>query len=125
MLMLDRRLLDAGEAPCTPSEERLLQHLIASHRGRPEFGAAVSPMTLEAGILHYHYADNASAKPASMALALADADNFEDDASLTSRGVWQLDHRRAYRGRSDWGRDVAPSGERAVTGKTERPPSRG
>jgi len=123
MLMLDRRLRDPGEAPCTRSEERLLQHLIASHHGRPEFGAAVAPMTLEAEILHY--ADNASAKSASMALALADAGNFEGDASLTSRAVWQLDHRRAYRGRSDWGRDVAPGGERVVAGKTERPPSRG
>jgi 3'-5' exoribonuclease len=123
MLMLDRRLRDAGETPCTPSEERLLQHLIASHHGRQEFGAAVAPMTLEAEILHY--ADNASAKSASMALALGDAGNFEGDGLLTSRAVWALDHRRAYRGRSDWGREAGSGRESAVGGKTERPPSRG
>ena len=86
MLMLDRRLRRAVAAPCGPGEERLLQHLIASHHGRQEFGAAVAPMTLEAEILHH--ADNASAKTASMARALADADNFEGDALLTSRVVW-------------------------------------
>ena len=38
-----------------------LQHLIASHHGRQEFGAAVPPMTLEAEILHF--ADNAAPRP--------------------------------------------------------------
>jgi 3'-5' exoribonuclease len=123
MLMLDRRLRHAEEVPCTPGEERQLQHLIASHHGRQEFGAAVAPMTLEAEILHY--ADNASAKSATMARALADAGNFEGDAVLTSRPVWELDHRRAFRGRSDWGREVERWGAGAEAGKTERPPSRG
>jgi len=52
-----------------------VHYLIASHHGRQELGGAVAPMTLEAEILHY--ADNASAKSASMALALADAGDFE------------------------------------------------
>ena len=66
MLMLDRRLRRRRRGPVHPERANdLLQHLIASHHGRQEFGAAVAPMTLEAEILHY--ADNASAKSASMA----------------------------------------------------------
>ena len=72
-----------------------------SHHGKLEFGAAVPPMTLEAEVLHY--ADNASAKTASMADALADPANFEGDELVSARTLWQLDRRRAYRGRSDWG----------------------
>jgi hypothetical protein len=29
--------------------------------------------------------------------------NFEGDALVSARTVWQLDRRRAYRGKSDWG----------------------
>jgi hypothetical protein len=58
-------------------------------------------MTLEAEVLHF--ADNASAKAASMADALTDADNFAGEALVSVRGLWQLDRRRAYRGSSDWG----------------------
>jgi 3'-5' exoribonuclease len=87
--------------PCTETELAILHHLILSHHGRLEFGAAVPPMTLEAEVLHY--ADNASAKTASMADALSDPANFEGDALVSARTVWQLDRRRAYRGKSDWG----------------------
>jgi hypothetical protein len=38
-----------------------------------------------------------------MADALADPDNFTGEALVSARGLWQLDRRRAYRGRSDWG----------------------
>ena len=41
MLMLDDRLRRQASPPCTDDERRLLQHLIASHHGRQEFGAAV------------------------------------------------------------------------------------
>jgi hypothetical protein len=58
-------------------------------------------MTLEAEILHY--ADNASAKSASMADAVTDPENFTDDALVSTRTIWQLDKRRAYRGKFDWG----------------------
>ncbi len=111
LLMLDRRLGDQDPAPCTEREIVLLHHLIASHHGRLEFGATVLPMTLEAEVLHF--ADNASAKTASMADAVADGDNFAGEALVSAKSLWQLDRRRAYRGKSDWG------------GKTERPPSRG
>lgn len=100
-LLLDRTVRGAVPAPCTPRELALLQHLVLSHHGKLEFGAAVPPQTLEAEVLHY--ADNASAKTASMAEALADPDNFEGNELISARPLWQLDRRRAYRGRSDWG----------------------
>lgn len=100
-LRLDRAVRAAVPPPCTEQELALLQHLVLSHHGKLEFGAAVSPMTLEAEVLHY--ADNASAKTASMADALADPSHFEGDELVSARPLWQLDRRRAYRGRSDWG----------------------
>ena len=99
-LMLDRRIAEAPTPPCTEDGLTVLHHLILSHHGQLEFGAAVPPMTLEAEILHY--ADNASAKSASMADALADPDNFTGTDPMSSRGIWQLDRRRAYRGNVDW-----------------------
>lgn len=104
-LMLERRLNQQGSAPCTDLERRLLHHLILAHHGKLEFGAPVQPMTLEAEVLHY--ADNASAKTASMSEALTDGDNFHGNATISARGLWQLDRRRAFRGRSEWGRVVA------------------
>lgn len=101
MLMLDRRLALADPPPCTEQERLALHHLIASHHGRQEFGAAVPPMTLEAEVLHF--ADNASAKTASMADAIADPDHFVGDALVSAKPIWQLDRRRAFRGKSDWG----------------------
>jgi 3'-5' exoribonuclease len=101
-LMLERAVRGAAPMPCTEEELDLLQHLVLSHHGRQEFGAPVPPMTLEAEILHH--ADLASARTASMQGALEDDTLFEGDARVTARTVWQLDRRRAYRGRSDWGR---------------------
>ena len=101
MLMLARRVAAPEPAPCTERELTILQHLIASHHGRPEFGAPVPPMTLEAEVLHF--ADNASAKTSSMADALLEADHFPAGALVRARALWQLDRRRAYRGRCDWG----------------------
>jgi 3'-5' exoribonuclease len=100
-LMFDRTLRAADPMPCTDDEAALIQHFILSHHGQLEFGAAVPPMTLEAEILHY--ADNASAKSASMADAVTDPENFTDDALVSTRTIWQLDKRRAYRGKFDWG----------------------
>jgi 3'-5' exoribonuclease len=105
MLMLARRT--AGWAPLRERELWIVQHLIASHHGRLEFGAAVPPMTLEAEVLHY--ADNASAKCASMAEAVEDTDNFQGDQLVSTRALWQLDQRKAYRGRSDWGMEPGTS----------------
>ena len=101
-LMLERRVAPVVPAPCTERELMLLQHLILSHHGKLEFGAPVQPMTLEAEVLHY--ADNASAKTASMADVLADGDGFSADA-MVSRPDWRIDRRRGYRGASDWGRE--------------------
>jgi 3'-5' exoribonuclease len=101
--MLDRRIDLCAEPPCTEQERHILLHLILSHHGKLEFGSPVTPMTLEAEALHW--ADNASAKTASMADALAEAAAFGD--RLVSRNTfWQLDRRRAYRGTSDWGAPV-------------------
>ena len=104
MLMLHRRVAAERPAPCTERELLIIQHLIASHHGRLEFGATAPPMTLEAEILHY--ADDASAKSASMAAALGDPDLFVGDAPVSARGVWHLDRRKVYRGVSDWGREA-------------------
>lgn len=108
-LMLERRLDEAslGAPPCTSEERRLLLHLILSHHGRLEYGSPVAPLTLEAEVLHW--ADNASARTASMAEALRDADAFADGL-VCQRRVWQLDNRRPYRGASDWGRTSQPAG---------------
>ncbi|HXE56915.1 MAG TPA: HD domain-containing protein [Gemmatimonadales bacterium] len=111
VIMLERRVKEQPTAPCTDQELMLLEHLILSHHGKLEFGAAVPPMTLEAEVLHY--ADNASAKTASMLEALTDPENFTGD-SLFSRPMWQLDRRKAYRGTSDWG--LPPAEEQAGPG---------
>ncbi|HEX6090356.1 MAG TPA: HD domain-containing protein [Gemmatimonadales bacterium] len=99
-LMLDRRVAQEPAPPCSGEGLTILHHLILSHHGQLEFGAAVPPMTLEAEILHY--ADNASAKAASMADAITDPENFNGEEPMSARGIWQLDRRRAYRGSVDW-----------------------
>lgn len=99
-LRFERRLAEEAEPPCTTLERDLLLHLILSHHGRRELGSPVEPMTLEAEALHH--ADNASAKTASMADVLADPEMFRDGSDV-SRSHWTLDHRRAFRGGSDWG----------------------
>jgi 3'-5' exoribonuclease len=100
-LALERRLDETSPAPCTPAERQLLLHLVLSHHGRLEYGSPVPPLTLEAEVLHW--ADNASARTASMAEALRDADAFSEGL-ISQQRVWQLDHRRPYRGTSDWGK---------------------
>jgi len=97
--MLDRRLDEEEEPPCTNEEREVLLHLILSHHGKLEFGSPVSPMTLEAEVLHW--ADNASAKTASMADLLTDPGNFPEGP--VSKPNWQLDRRRVYRQGCDWG----------------------
>ncbi len=89
-LMLDRRLSQEPEPPCTPVERNLLLHLVLSHHGKLEFGSPVPPMTLEAEVLHW--ADNASAKTAGLAEALRGAQSF-----------WPIEGRRLFHGSSDWG----------------------
>jgi 3'-5' exoribonuclease len=98
-LMLERRLGDEPEPPCTAPEQEILLHLIVSHHGRLEYGSPVLPMMLEAEILHW--ADNASAKTASVAEALGEAALFP--AGDVSEPVRGLDGRRVFRAKSDWG----------------------
>ena len=99
-LMLERRIALEPVPPCSAAGLEQLHHMILSHHGQLEFGAAVCPMTLEAEVLHY--ADNASAKTASMADAIGDPENFNGEELTTARTLWQLDRRRAYRGVVDW-----------------------
>ena len=98
-LMLDRRLDEEEEPPCTESERQVLLHMILSHHGRLEYGSPVTPMTLEAEVLHW--ADNASAKTASVGDALSSDENFQDGP--ISKPQWTLDHRRGCRTECDWG----------------------
>ena len=107
-LMLDRRIHRADAPPCTATELVQLHHLILSHHGVHEHGAPVLPMTLEAELLHQ--ADLASARGASMEDALADPSLFMSEEEISARGVWQLDRRRVWRGRSDWGRVATDDG---------------
>jgi len=111
-LMLDRRVGEEENPPCTDQELEILHHLILSHHGQLEFGSPVMPMTLEAEVLHY--ADNASAKTASMADALENAENFTGE-ELFSKSLWQLEKRRAFRGKSDWGKHSASDEGRGET----------
>jgi 3'-5' exoribonuclease len=99
VLMLERRLALEPEPPCTPIEREILSHLVLAHHGWLEFGSPVLPLMLEAEVLHW--ADNASAKTASLADALRDAQKFP--AGLFSTPQPGLEQRRVYRGRSDWG----------------------
>lgn len=109
-LLLNRKLDRAEPCPCTAQERNLLHHLILSHHGKLEFGAPVTPMTLEAEVIHY--ADNASAKTRAMAEALALEENFAGDATVSTRGIWQLERRRVYRGGSDWGGEESAAPEK-------------
>lgn len=101
-IMLEARLSATSSPPCTAAERDLLHHLVLSHHGLLEHGAPVAPMTLEAEVLHF--ADSASARTASMVEALEDPQNFSGDNPVSARPVWQLDRRRVYRGKCEWGR---------------------
>ena len=66
-------------------------------------------MTLEAEIIHY--ADNASAKTASMDTALGEDEHFTEGHPVSARTIWQLDKRRAWRVSPDWGQEAVPPGQ--------------
>ncbi len=89
--MLATRLAEQPEPVCTPEEAMILEHFILSHHGKLEYGAAVKPATLEAEILHF--ADDASAKTASINDAYNSPEYFPGDAQVSARRVWQLDNR--------------------------------
>ena len=99
-LMLDRRLSREEPLPCTDLERAILLHLVLSHHGKLEFGSPVRPMTLEAEALHW--ADNASAKTAGVADALANPANFPEGGPVSS-SQRRLEGRRLFKGQADWG----------------------
>ncbi|HEY2905196.1 MAG TPA: HD domain-containing protein [Vicinamibacterales bacterium] len=89
-------------SPCTLDEAMLLEHLILAHHGRLEYGSPVQPATLEAEILHF--ADDASAKTASIVEAYQSVDVFPENARVASKKLWQLDNRWLVRIAADFGR---------------------
>jgi 3'-5' exoribonuclease len=79
-----------GTALGTPKELlMLLEHMVISHHGEPEFGAAVRPMFLEAEILAQ--LDLIDAR----IYAIAQAVDGVDDGEFTVR-QWSLDNRKLY-----------------------------
>lgn len=99
----------AATPPCTPDEQLLIEHMILSHHGQLEFGSPVRPLTLEAEILHF--ADDASAKTASISDAYASNELFPGTARVSSKRVWQLDNRWMVKMPVDFGRGTE-NGER-------------
>ncbi len=89
----------------------MIQHIILSHHGEPEFGAARIPSTPEA--IAVHTIENLDAK-LMMALALT-----RGDASLTEAN-W-TDWQKAFNGRL-YRPDVAPA-ETAADSAAEQPPA--
>ena len=68
----------------------LLEHMIISHHGEPEFGAAVRPMFLEAEILSQ--LDLIDARIYEVSYALSEV----EDGAFTAR-QWALDNRKLYK----------------------------
>ena len=103
VIMLQRAIAAAPSRPCTVDERMILEHFILSHHGKLEFGAPVKPLTLEAEILSF--ADDASAKTASIAEAYASKELFPEGARISSKKVWQLDGRWMFKAKMDFGRE--------------------
>jgi 3'-5' exoribonuclease len=104
--MLRTAISCASPTPCTPDEHLILEHMILSHHGQLEYGSPVRPQTLEAEILHF--ADDASAKTASIGDAYRSRELFPANTGFSSRKIWQLDNRWFYKGRMDFGRSPEP-----------------
>jgi len=75
-----------------------------SHHGKLEFGSPVKPLTLEAEILHF--ADDASAKTASISEAYASREFFPEGAGVSTKKIWQLDGRWMFKTKASFGRDT-------------------
>ncbi|HEY3933357.1 MAG TPA: HD domain-containing protein [Gemmatimonadales bacterium] len=101
-MILRDALKEVDPQPCSADEAMILEHLILSHHGRLEFGSPVVPATLEAEILHF--ADDASAKTASITEAYQSTELFPEKARVSSRRLWQLDNRWLVRIAADFGR---------------------
>lgn len=82
---------DAAEKLNIDSEKSmLLQHMILSHHGEPEFGAAVRPLFLEAELLSQ--LDSMDAR----VYEIMDALNGIEEGEFTNR-LWALDDRKFYK----------------------------
>lgn len=85
----------AKELGISDEKATLLQHMIISHHGIPEYGAAVRPMTLEAIVLSH--LDDLDAKIYEVEEAVSEV----NDGEFTQR-QWALDNRKLYKhGRKD------------------------
>lgn len=102
VVLLEQAFHRAGGAVCTLPELLLLEHFILSHHGKLEFGAAVKPLTLEAEILHF--ADDASAKTASINEAYGSRELFPEGSGVSTKKIWQLDNRWMVKAAMDFGR---------------------
>ncbi len=100
-LMIERRLAELGEPPCTAEQLLELQHLVLSHHGSLEFGSPVRPLTVEAEIVHR--ADDASAKASDVLDALSDADAFRDGDAFGDRNrLWRVERRALWKRTHRW-----------------------
>lgn len=81
--------IKAKELGISEDKATLLQHMVISHHGEPEFGAAVRPMFLEAEILSQ--LDTLDATVYEISSAVSDVKTGE----FTSR-QWALDNRKLY-----------------------------
>lgn len=68
----------------------LLQHMLLSHHGDPEFGAAVRPMLLEAEVLSQIDVLDAKINGLASAMQTTETGNF-------TQRQWQLDNRKFYK----------------------------
>ena len=86
-IIVDRYASLLGTPPDTTS---LLEHMVLSHHGQPDFGAAVRPSLMEAEILSI--LDNMDAKLFELAEALQKVNHGE----FTNK-LFALDNRKFYR----------------------------
>ena len=78
----------------------LLQHMVLSHHGEPEFGAAVRPSFIEAELLSQ--LDMMDARMFEMREATAGAEKFDFSGRL-----WSMDNRKLYNhGREDFDKET-------------------
>ena len=79
----------AQELGINPEKAMLLQHMVISHHGEPEFGASVRPMFLEAEILSQLDCLDATI------YEINEAVSGVKDGEFTQR-MWALDNRKLY-----------------------------
>jgi 3'-5' exoribonuclease len=78
----------------------LLQHMVLSHHGEPEFGAAVRPAFIEAELLSQ--LDMMDARMFEMREATANAESGDFTGKL-----WSMDNRKLYNhGREDFDKET-------------------